>query len=45
MEKKDHVLEWRDEKVPDAYVYHIEQAAGSSVVNLMKNYASKLKFL
>jgi hypothetical protein len=45
MEKKEHVLEWRDEKVPDAYVYHIEQAVGSSVVNLMKNYASKLKFL
>ncbi len=44
MKKKDHVLEWRDEKVPDAYVYHIEQAAGSSTVNLMKNYIKKLKF-
>jgi hypothetical protein len=44
MEKQDHVMEWNNEKVPDAYVYHIEQAAGSSVVNLMKNYLKKLKF-
>jgi len=43
MDQKDHVLEWRDEKVPDAYVYHIEQSAGSSTINLIKNYASKLK--
>jgi hypothetical protein len=44
MEKEEHVLEWQDEKIADAYVYHIEQAAGSSVVNLAKNYVKKLKF-
>ncbi|PSH02399.1 MAG: hypothetical protein BRC26_00745 [Nanohaloarchaea archaeon QH_8_44_6] len=43
MEKKDHVLEWNDEKVADAYVYHIEQAAGSSAINLAKNYIKKLR--
>ena len=44
MTEQEHVLEWNDEKIPDAYVYHIEQAAGSSTVNLMKNYLKKLKF-
>ena len=44
MEKEEHVMEWNDEKVPDAHVYHIEQAAGSSAVNLAKNYLKKLKF-
>ena len=43
MEKKDHVLEWNDEKVADAYVYHVEQAAGSSAINLAKNYIKKLR--
>lgn len=43
MSSNEHVLEWNDEKVADAYVYHIEQSAGSSLVNLLKNYAGKLK--
>lgn len=43
MTPDEHVLEWNDEKIPGAYVYHIEQAAGSSTVNLMKNYLKKLK--
>ena len=43
MDESEHVLEWLDEKTPDAYVYHIEQAAGSSTINLIKNYAKKLK--
>lgn len=38
MDKQDHVLEWNNEKVADATVYHIEQAAGSSIVNVIKNY-------
>ena len=44
MTKKEHTLEWLEEKTPDAYVYHIEQAAGSSMVNVAKNYIAKLKF-
>ena len=44
MEKKEHVLEWNEEISPDAYVYHIEQAEGSSMVNVAKNYIKKLKF-
>jgi hypothetical protein len=43
MEKKDHVLEYRGEKVPDAYVYHVDHAAGSNMINLVKNYAKRLK--
>lgn len=43
MSPKEHTLEWLNEKTSDAYVYHIEQAAGSSVVNLAKNYIRKLK--
>ena len=43
MEEKEHVFEWKGEKVADAYVYHVQQAAGSSAVNLMKNYLKKLK--
>ena len=44
MTSKEHTLEWLDEKTPDAYVYHIEQAAGSLVLNLAKNYIKKLRF-
>jgi hypothetical protein len=43
MKTEEHVLEWNEEKIADGYVYHIEQAAGSSIVNLMKNYLNKLK--
>ena len=45
MNKEDHVLEYREEKIPNGYVYHIEQAAGSNMINLVKNYAKKLKSL
>ncbi|WEL24030.1 hypothetical protein [Candidatus Nanohalovita haloferacivicina] len=44
MTSKEHTLEWLEEKTADAYVYHIEQAAGSSMVNVIKNYINKLKF-
>ncbi|QGA81065.1 hypothetical protein [Candidatus Nanohalobium constans] len=43
MTKKEHVFEWNNEKIPDANIYHIEQAAGSSIVNVAKNYLKKLK--
>ena len=43
MKQKEHTLEWLEEKTPDAYVYHIEQAAGSNMINLFKNYLRKLK--
>lgn len=43
MSEKEHVYEWKDEKTPDAYVYHIEQAAGSSMINAAKNYLKRLK--
>lgn len=43
MSEREHVFEWKDEKKPDAYVYHTQQAAGSSVVNLMKNYLNKIR--
>lgn len=43
MEKEDHVFEWEDEKIPDAYVYHVSHTAGSSVINLAKNYMKRLK--
>jgi hypothetical protein len=43
MSEKDHVFEYRDEKIPDAYVYHVDHAAGSNMINLVKNYAKKLK--
>jgi hypothetical protein len=43
MEEKEHVFEWKDETVADAYVYHLQQATGSSTINLMKNYLKKLK--
>jgi len=44
MTSKEHTLEWLNEKTSNAYVYHIEQAAGSSAINLIKDYARKLKF-
>lgn len=43
MERKDHVFEWDDEKVADAYVYHVAHSAGSSMMNTVKNYLGKLK--
>jgi hypothetical protein len=43
MDEKDHVFEYKDEKTADAYVYHVDHAAGSNMINLVKNYVKRLK--
>ncbi|QKQ98765.1 hypothetical protein GKQ38_04540 [Candidatus Nanohaloarchaea archaeon] len=43
MKKKEHVFEWKDEKVADAYIYHVAHSAGSSIMNVVKNYLGRLK--
>lgn len=43
MDEKDHVFEYRGEKTADAYVYHVDHAAGSNMINLVKNYAKRLR--
>jgi len=45
MSEKHHVLEYRGEKIPNGYVYHVEQAAGSNMINLVKNYINRIKQL
>lgn len=43
MNPKEHVFEYLGEKTANAYVYHVDHAAGSNMINLVKNYAKRLK--
>ena len=43
MSEKEHLMEWLNEKKADANVYHTDQSAGSSTVNILKNLIKRVK--
>lgn len=43
MTEKEHVMEWLDEKEPNGILYHTDQSAGSSTVNVIKNVLKRVK--